>query len=141
MKLILPSLPRRRGSRFSLRIFAFLLACVNGVAASTPVTPGRVVAWGRDPYGYGTLNVPSLSDAIAVAAGRVHGLALRSDATVLPGGAISSSGELYQLPHFPASVSNIVAIAVTSEASMALKADGTVVVWGQGLRPDWTNIV
>ena len=104
----------------------------HGVRRSSPFfvtvapTSTEVRAWGGN--GYGELGVPaSLSDAIAVSAGGVHGLALKRDGTVVTWG---DNG--HHQRDVPGGLSNVAAVAAGSGSlySLALKADGTLVQWG-----------
>src|SRR5262249_23750051 len=61
-------------------------------------------------------------DAVSVAAGRDHGVALRTDGTVVGWGGIESTP--------PAGLSDVVAISAGDLFSLALRRDGTVVSWG-----------
>jgi len=80
---------------------------------------GTVVSWGAN---LPITNVPSgLKDVVAVAQ---PALALLADGTLFSWTVNGSQ------TNFPPGLSNIVAIAAGSSQSMALKADGTVVVWG-----------
>jgi uncharacterized delta-60 repeat protein len=84
----------------------------------------NVVAWGDNSYSQRT--VPAgLSNAVAIAAGDQHSLALRADGTVVAWGD-NSFGQT----DVPAGLTNAVAIAAGSDCSLALRADGTVVAWG-----------
>ena len=80
---------------------------------------GRVVAWGRNAAG--EANVPAgLSNVIAIAAGNSFSLAAKADGTATAWGS-----------HVPLTgLSNVVAVAAASQASssLALKADGTVMM-------------
>jgi trimeric autotransporter adhesin len=94
------------------------------VSYTVGVRLGHVVAWGYNEYGQTT--VPSdLGGIIAVAAGRMHSLALKSDGTVAAWG-LNSSGQT----NVPTDLRDVIAIAGGGEHSMALKSDGTVVGWG-----------
>jgi len=79
---------------------------------------GSVAAWG-------SYSAPALTNAIAIAAGDNHGLAL------LANGKVQAWGSDYfgQLD-VPAGVSNIVAIAAGDYNSLALRNDGTLFSWG-----------
>ncbi|HEY5040777.1 MAG TPA: immunoglobulin domain-containing protein [Verrucomicrobiae bacterium] len=84
-------------------------------------------------YFFDPTNVPpGLTNAVAIAAGYYHVLVLKSDGTV----ATWAASALYSpaVLNVPASVDNVVAIAAGSignvNSSMALKANGSVVVWG-----------
>jgi alpha-tubulin suppressor-like RCC1 family protein len=88
-----------------------------------------VAAWGDDSVGQ--TDAPSgLTNVIAVAAGYLGSLALRSDGTVVAWGAFLTEGTILTETNVPAGLSNVVAIATGIDHSMALRADGTVVCWG-----------
>jgi hypothetical protein len=115
------SVANRIGACASLAIVVVFLKTFDCRAGST-----SVVAWGSDPFGYGTTNVPpGLSNVVAIASGDYHILALRSDSTVVAWGR-DSDGQ----SNVPAGLSNVVAIAAGGRNSLALKNDGTVVAWG-----------
>lgn len=118
-------------------------------------TDGTIVGWGatntviidghtnNTAPNYGQAIVPSnLSNAVAIAGGGYHSLALKSDGTVVAWGR-NNSGQT----NVPAGLTNVAAIAAGSLHSMALKADGTVLAWGDDtdgqtdVPPGLTNIV
>lgn len=102
------------GTRYSQPIFV-VVAPPNAL----------VEAWGYN--GYNTTTVPAgLSGVVAVAGGRRHALALKSDGTVVAWGQ-NALGEAV----VPAGLNDVVAIAAGGYLSLALKSDGTVVRWGQ----------
>ncbi len=104
-----------------------------------------------------------LSNVVAVAAGAAHGLALHADGTVSSGGAWHNSnlvrfvvlpppppgllGEGQVFPSPPPGLSNVVAIAAGERHALALRADGTVVAWGDNshgqtnVPPGQSNVV
>jgi alpha-tubulin suppressor-like RCC1 family protein len=87
-------------------------------------TPMNVSAWGFDLAG--STRVPQgLNNAIAVAAGGSHSLALRSNGTVVAWG----SDEFGQAT-VPAGLTGVTAIAAGQAHSLALRSNGTVVHWG-----------
>jgi len=103
---------------------------------------GTVVAWGDDQYGETTgtpnltapysaianpvaLNGQILSNVTAVAAGRQHTVALRSDGTIVAWG-----DNTYGESTIPAGLSNVTAVAAGGKHTLALRSDGTVVAWG-----------
>jgi len=112
-----------------------LLLAITPAALAQP----NVVAWGDNTYGQ-TNVPPDLTNAIAVAAGEVHSVALRADGTVVAWG-----NNAYGQTNVPAGLSNVIAISCDSYSSLALKSDGTAVGWGQywQLNPpaDWSNLV
>jgi alpha-tubulin suppressor-like RCC1 family protein len=85
---------------------------------------------------------PDLTNAVAVAAGPAHCLALRSDGSVVAWGwAVEGQTNI------PPGLSNVVAISTGDYFCLALRSDGTVAAWGCGLYgntnvpPDLTNAV
>jgi len=109
---------------------------------------GTVVAWGNNFDGQlgngssvGNSSVPVvvsiLTDVQAVAAGRIHTLALRSDGTVMAWGR-NDNGQLgdgtqgtdRSTPVFVTGLNGVVAIRAGRTHSLALKSDGTVWAWG-----------
>jgi len=80
-----------------------------------------------------------LTNAIAIAAGKMHALAIRSDSTVV-GWGYNNKGQATGVPTAGPTVgvvkldgqilSNVVAVAAGVSSSLALKSDGTVVSWG-----------
>ena len=103
---------------------------------------GTVVAWGWNGSGQTTgtptltspywatanpvtLNGVVLSGVTAIAAGRMHTVALKSDGTVVAWGE-NGAGQTA----VPAGLSGVTAIAGGDQHTVALKQDGTVVAWG-----------
>ena len=108
--------PSCRASRiwFIVSVVCLLLTCGKAVSATT------VMAWGRNVEGQSPVP-PGLGNAVAVAAGGSHSLALRADGTIAAWG----NGA-----NVPSGLTNVVAIAANSGFSLALRNDGTVVGWG-----------
>ncbi len=110
---------------------------------------GTVLAWGDDEFGqlgdnatsassFTPVTVLGATNIVAIAAGRFHSLALKSDSTLLAWGG-NFSGEIgdgSSTDRFtPVAVggsnsNNIVAIAAGLNHSVALRKDGTVLTWG-----------
>ena len=122
---------------------------VSNAGGTTNTIPARVsvvaiVTWGSGPGGGDSRgNVPpDLTNAVAIAAGYFHDLALKPDGTVLAWGQ-----NAFNQTDVPAGLTNVVAIAGGSGHSLALKRDGTVVAWGINygtttqVPPDLTNVV
>jgi hypothetical protein len=83
-----------------------------------------VLGWGDN--GNGQTTIPAgLGNAVAIAAGYAHSLALRSDGTVLGWGDTN-----FGQTTIPAGLSSVVAIAGGGYYSLALRSDGTVLGWG-----------
>src|ERR1035437_595815 len=127
----------KRKSRAQIKV-AFSLAAVLGgwLAGAEAQTNARVVMWG------GRTDVPvGLSNVIASAAGSSHGLALKSDHTVVAGGA-GEPGQ-HNTPDdqgqsaVPGDLNEVIAVVGGSYHTLALKSNGTVVAWGAG-RPGQT---
>jgi subtilisin family serine protease/PKD repeat protein len=83
-----------------------------------------VVAWGANNYGQ--CDVPwDLTNVAAVAGGRWHSLALRTDGTLSVWG-----GNEYGEGDVPTGLSNIVAMSAGAYHNLALGTNGTVAAWG-----------
>lgn len=100
-----------------------------------------IAAWGFNEYGECNVSA-DLTNVTAVAGGRLHTLALRSDGTVTAWGA--GSNAVLASPHFqqsvvPAGLSNVTAIAAGVMHSLALTRGGTVQAWG-GNNDGQTNV-
>jgi alpha-tubulin suppressor-like RCC1 family protein len=90
----------------------------------SPAPSGTVVTWGSNIRGQ--TSVPAgLSNAVTLAGGYYHSLALRTDGTVVAWGD-NSSGQT----NVPAGLNGVAAIAAGYADSLALKNNGTVVAWG-----------
>jgi len=107
-----------------------LVSCLFGPWASH--ADSSVAAWGYYWYINGGPNQfvpvsrpPAVMNAVAVAAGWTHSMALRADGTVIAWGANN-----VRQTNVPAGLSNVVAIATGVNFCLALKADGTVAAWG-----------
>lgn len=90
----------------------------------------NVLAWEAGTgYGigrYGETNVPAdLTNAVEIAAGGFHSLALRQDGTVVAWG-----DNNFGQTNVPAGLSNVIAVAAGYYHSIALQADGTITIWG-----------
>ena len=84
-----------------------------------------VSAWGYVEVN-GLTNVPmGLTGVRAVANGKVHGLALKTDGSLAAWGS-NSRGQTT----LPAGLKDVVSIAAGGDVSAAIQTDGTVIVWG-----------
>lgn len=96
----------------------------------------RVAGWGYywyvngGPNQYLPVGAPpvSLTNAVAVAGGAGHSLALRNDGTVVGWG-----DNTYGRTRIPTGLTNVQSIAAGSWNSFAVKSDGTVIAWGAGM--------
>ncbi len=94
-----------------------------------PALPVQIVAWGDNSLGQS--EVPDgINDAIALATGDAHTLALRVDGTVVSWGD-NRAGQTT----VPAGLKEVTAISAWGTYSAALCADGTIVAWGGGRPP------
>lgn len=117
---------------FDLELVGSTGADATNAPSAGQTAAGTVLAWG-DGY-WGQTNVPpDLTNAVAIAAGWYHNLALRSDGRVVAWGGLSWSGDpcdYVEVVDVPAGLSNVVAISANLALSLALKSDGTVAAWG-----------
>lgn len=98
-----------------------LCCLISALAAFTQSAfAQQVLAWGNNTFGQ-TNVPPSATNAIAVAGGGRHSVALLSDGSVICWGATSVVD--------PAAT-NVVAISAGALHTLALRADGLVVAWG-----------
>ncbi len=113
----------------------FLVVVTNlfGSVSSAPVAvsllpaPVGVATWGANQYGQG--DVPSdLTNLVAIAGGRWHTLALRSDGTVKAWG-----WNYYRETAVPAGLAGVKSISASTYASLALSSNGTISAWGNSL--------
>ncbi len=100
---------------------------------------GTVIAWGSNTHGQRTVPV-GLNNVVAIAAGSWHALALKADGTVVAWGrntqgttptANVNNAVTLNATAVPEGLNNVMAIAAGGSFSMALKSDGSVVVWGK----------
>lgn len=101
---------------------------VTNAAGSTNLTwdirvlvEGMVAAWGDDTYGECDRPV-TLTNAIALAAGEFHSVA------VMDGGSVVQWG--YNWGSVPTNLTNATAVAAGYSHTLALRSDGTVTAWG-----------
>jgi len=107
------------------RVIRNVLLVVAGVVvcAATAAAGGQLRAWGSDAAGQVT-GVPAGDNYVAIAAGDAHGLALRSDGTVIAWGQ-NNSGEC----SVPAGTYR--AIAAGADFSLAIRTNGSLAAWGR----------
>jgi len=119
-----------RSAAFFHERFRCLLLVIMGLVGFVQCggAAGQVVAWGDNTYGQ-TSVPPDLTNAVAVAAGGSHSLALRDDGMVVAWGA-NWSGQA----SVPSGMTGVVAIAAGWDYSLALRSDGTVAAWGDNLQ-------
>lgn len=101
------------------------MLCLFGAClAEAGSPPGAVVAWGYNADG--ETDVPAgLTNAVMIAGGQYHSLALQSNGTLVAWG-YNGSGQITA----PKGLSNVVAVAAGGWHSLALQSGGTVVAWG-----------
>ncbi len=110
---------------YQCRLVASNAAGLVSGATQLFTTGKKPIAWAYNSS-YGVANVPgSLSNAVAVACGTNHSLALTGR---------RNGGRLGAKPlrpdNVPAGLSNIVSLAAGANHNLALGADGTVTAWG-----------
>ncbi len=76
--------------------------------------------------------IPTTGTYIAIAAGEIHGLALKSDGTLVSwgDGKTDTGGDAYGNISGTPTTGTYVAIAAGNNYNMAIKSDGTIVGWG-----------
>jgi alpha-tubulin suppressor-like RCC1 family protein len=94
------------------------------VSEEAQLTVVPVLAWGNDTWGETDL-IESLTNAIAVAAGAAHTVALKADGTVVAWGS-----NWYGESDVPTNVADVVAVSAGAFHSLALTGAGSVVAWG-----------
>ena len=105
---------------------------------------GTVAHWGLESIYKDATPPVGLSNVVAIAAGDGHTLALKSDGTVIGWGAnnvgqatgvlttnFPDNSEAGQVKIGGQILSGVIAISANRGYSMALKKDGTVILWGQ----------
>lgn len=106
-----------------------LTALLAGPLAPGAHAAGTVTAWGSNSDGQRAVP-PGLQDAVAIAAGAQHSLALRANGQVV-GWGNNSQGQIT----VPPGVTNVTAITAGFFRSLALQANGTVAGWGYEATP------
>ena len=119
--------------RFAAVRFLFFLLGI--FSAKADPESGVVVAWGNNSSGQ--CNIPAgLTNAIAIACGGNHSLAVNSNGTVVAWGD-NSFGQT----NVPTNLTNVIAVAAGYQHSLALKNNGMVVAWGDNLSgPGQANV-
>lgn len=106
-----------------------------------PDPPNRVIGWGDNAYKQ-TNSPAGLSNAITIAAGAYHNIAVRSDGTVLAWGR-NDGGQT----NCPPGLTHVVSVAAGWTHSLALNDTGNVVPWGDNsdgqtnIPPSLSNVV
>lgn len=102
--------------------YSLIVSNIGGSSASSNavLTLGRIAQWGSAP------TPPSVTNAVSLAAGLYHGLALQPDGRVLAWGNNSAGQSVV-----PAGLTNVAAVGAGAWFNMAIGAvDGSVTAWG-----------
>ncbi len=125
--LFLPAVQENQAGRYHFELsndFSSVTSRVATLVVTNPPLPeaGSVVAWGDSTASQ--TQVPPGLQAVAVAAGLAHSLALKPDGTVIAWGD-NSAGQT----DVPADLTDVVAIAAGGMHSLALRNNGLVTGW------------
>jgi hypothetical protein len=90
---------------------------------------GTVSVWGNTDFGIANIP-PDLTNVTAIAAGWKHGLALRTDRTVVAWGNNIYYNGFGGQTNVPIGLNGVKAVAAGWYHSLALRSNGTVVAWG-----------
>lgn len=101
-------------------------AGVRNIPVSAIVVPQKAIrAWGCNGVA-GQIDVPAnLTNVLAIAAGQVHGVALKNDGTLGAWG-----DNRYGQATVPSGLNSVMAIGAGGYHSMAVRSDGSIVAWG-----------
>jgi alpha-tubulin suppressor-like RCC1 family protein len=112
------------GGRYQCKLMVSNAAGVAYGASQQFSTSTRIVAWGDGSHDQKKVTA-DLTNAVALASGGYHGLAIKSD-----GGFAIWGDNRFTQTNAPPGLTNLIAIDAGFVHSLALKADGTVVAWG-----------
>ena len=116
------------------------LGSTNATWTELLALPGMVEAWGDDTYG--ECDRPAtLTNALAIAAGDYHSVAVTDSNTVTQWGDYSDGTNFFAVGSPPSYATNLVAVAASIGHDIALGADGSVIVWGLTNDPAVINSV
>lgn len=122
----------------------------SATSALVSLSYSPVVAWGNNSCGQ-CMVAPDATNVVALCGGDDHALGLRGDGSVTAWGTDYFLGAYpgYQGEYpagwigqadVPNSATNVISIAAGSDDSLAVRTDGTVVLWGQILGTWETNV-
>lgn len=116
-----------RSRKWLHRVARLALVATTFISTQVGSAALPVVGWGDNLNNQ--IAVPeSASNAVVIAAGGGHNLAIKSDGTVIAWG-YNPYGQL----DVPTGLGNVVGIAAGYDHSLALRSDGTIVAWGRNL--------
>jgi alpha-tubulin suppressor-like RCC1 family protein len=148
-----PSVNLATPQSLDINIGSNIIAVAASYHSIALTADGKVWSWGLNDSGqlgignyftaYYPVQVPNMTNVVAVAAGGGHTLALKADGTVWAWGSTSFGqlgiGTIGGSSNIPVQVkgvygqgmlTDVIAISAGSAFSLALKADGTVYAWG-----------
>ncbi len=99
-------------------IISFIINCLG-----QPSLAGSIKGWGSMAVDSNAL----IGRFTAIASGRAHSLALKSD------GSIVAWGRNVEGEATPPAGNNFIAVAAGAVHSLALKSDGSIVAWGENI--------
>ena len=115
-------------------VLAFTLISIDSLAQTKMWGNNYQGQLGNGLSGLANLNNPTpiaiggLTDVVALSGGDGHGLAVRSDGTVMTWGPAGQPSSLTPVP--VTILTNVIAVSAGLAHSLALKSDGTVWAWG-----------
>jgi hypothetical protein len=95
-------------------------------SAAARIDYSSLIAWGEKSCGPGPLQVPAVSNVVAISAGECHSLAVLADGTIRAWGD-NSAGQ----SSVPSDATNVINVVAGGGGSLALRADGSVRYWGR----------
>ena len=123
--LSVPNISPMQAGYYSVTVTNAYGSISSAGRVSVLLPAAQVVAWGDDSGGQ--MDVPiNLEDAVAIAGGDYHSVAIRHDGTLVAWG-FDDEGQV----DVPTNALRFVAVAAGAGHNVAIAEDGSVVAWGQ----------